>query len=605
MSRSRYTHALVLAAAFLAAATSIQAQCYQLVWSDEFDGTELDLSNWSYEIGDGCPDLCGWGNNELQYYREENTEVSGGSLKINILEESFGGRDYTSSRLITRDKRYFASGRIEASMKMPTGQGMWPAFWMLSQENFYGGWPLSGEIDIMEMIGSIPNEVHGTVHFGPLFPRNRWIGDSYFLPSGSLADGFHEYAIEWEDGEIRWYLDGVQYATRTASELSPDPWRFDRDFFIILNTAVGGWFPGPPDASTVFPQVMEVDYVRVYQDVQTSFISGREEMFNDSRSNRFYVPDFDAANYTWSVPSDATILTGQGSSEVTVEWGSTPGAISVEVDAPSCLETISKNITVVNPECRYVVRDWESNPEKMYWLGAEGVYEDAVANPGTNSLNSSDSVAYYERNPGVDFNAVRFAGDFISDADLFKTGNWAFEVDVRTTANVGAKIDVQLEQVPKSSGSFPLGRHSTYSANTTKQNDWERLRFSLSQTPDAAVGSHQVNQLLIMPQPGTSSSQEYWFDNFALVDLNCATGIEEEAIKEPSIFPNPVEDVVWIESDVIIEEILLYDLGGRLIQQRALLNTQGNLSLTDLQAGVYFLELRSAKGTWTQKIIKV
>jgi beta-glucanase (GH16 family) len=243
------------------------AQTYELVWQDDFDGTQLDLSKWEPQIGDGCPSLCGWGNNELQYYRARNATVTGGFLTITAKEENFGGREYTSARLRTKSKGDWVRGRFEMRARLPIGQGIWPAFWMLPTDEIYGGWAASGEIDIMECLGQTPSRVSGALHYGGPFPANVYTSNSYTLPSGTFHDDFHVFALEWDECEMRWYVDGVHYATEKDwySEGGPYPAPFDERFHILLNVAVGGNLPGPPDSTTVFPQEMVVDYVRVYQ----------------------------------------------------------------------------------------------------------------------------------------------------------------------------------------------------------------------------------------------------------------------------------------------------------------------------------------------------
>lgn len=241
---------------------SAVGQNWQLVWSDEFDGTELDLSNWTYDLGTGSQfGLNGWGNNELQYYTDQssNVDVNGGFLTISAREESLGGMNYTSGRIKTRNKQFWTYGKIEARIDLPTGQGIWPAFWMLNEEGF---WP--GEIDIMEMIGNVPNTIYGTCHYGvPAAPVSS--GGNISSPT-SYADGFHTYMIEWYPDNILWYVDGDLYFSVNRQELAPEyTWLFDIDHYLLLNVAVGGNWPGSPDASTVFPQEMLVDYVRVYQ----------------------------------------------------------------------------------------------------------------------------------------------------------------------------------------------------------------------------------------------------------------------------------------------------------------------------------------------------
>lgn len=266
-----FAPALVLAPALalcLASAVPAAAATWQLVWEDDFDGTQLDLSRWETQIGDGCPSLCGWGNNELQYYRAQNATVSGGFLTITAKEEVFGGKAYTSARLRTRNQGDWTRGRFEMRARMPVGQGIWPAFWMLPTDNVYGTWAASGEIDIMEYLGHQPDRVSGTIHFGGPAPANQYSSSSYTLPSGTFHDDFHVFALEWDECEMRWYVDGAQYAAKRSwwSDGGPYPAPFDERFHILLNMAVGGNLPGPPDGTTQFPQELVVDYVRVYQE---------------------------------------------------------------------------------------------------------------------------------------------------------------------------------------------------------------------------------------------------------------------------------------------------------------------------------------------------
>ncbi|NNF37468.1 MAG: glycoside hydrolase family 16 protein [Gemmatimonadetes bacterium] len=241
---------------------------WTLVWQDEFDGNALDATRWSVQTGDGCAvNLCGWGNNELQWYQAGNATVGNGMLTITARRENAGGRGYSSARLRTLRKGDWRFARVDARARLPTGQGYWPAIWMLPTDEVYGTWAASGEIDIMELVGHEPNRVHGTLHYGGTSPANQSTGDAYQLPSGTFADAFHVFSVEWDEGEIRWYVDGRLYQTQTSwfSTAAPFPAPFNQRFHLIVNVAVGGNWPGNPDGSTVFPQSMDIDWIRVYQ----------------------------------------------------------------------------------------------------------------------------------------------------------------------------------------------------------------------------------------------------------------------------------------------------------------------------------------------------
>jgi beta-glucanase (GH16 family) len=235
-----------------------------LVWYDEFEGPagqSPDSTNWRFDIGTD------WGNAQLEYDtdRPENVSLDGeGHLAITAIEESYLGSDYTSGRINTWGCFERERGRFEARIKLPVGQGIWPAFWLLGGNFDSVGWPDCGEIDILEYRGQEPQIVHGSLH-GPGYSGGSAITGSYYLQGEGFDEDFHVFAIDWDRDSITWLVDDQPYQTIEPSDLpEADQWVFDHPFFIILNVAVGGHFVGPPDDSTVFPQTMLVDYVRVY-----------------------------------------------------------------------------------------------------------------------------------------------------------------------------------------------------------------------------------------------------------------------------------------------------------------------------------------------------
>ena len=263
---------------------------YRLVWSDEFDGSSLDMDKWSYELGNWKLDdsgnyiTNGWGNNEQEFYTDRNTAVKDGVLTISARKESWtdekqGSYEYTSSRLSTQHKFSVCGGRIEVRARCDSGKSLWPAIWMLPEDSAYGGWASSGEIDIMEGWGSTPERVCGTVHFGGAWPANKYLTGEYSFPDGDGTENWHTYSIEWDRGEIRWYVDDSLYSTQTDwySEGFSYPAPFDQNFYIILNLAVGGHFDGidgiyaDPATFASGDQNFDIDYVRVYENTASDF----------------------------------------------------------------------------------------------------------------------------------------------------------------------------------------------------------------------------------------------------------------------------------------------------------------------------------------------
>lgn len=243
--------------------TPITYPGYSLLWSDEFSSTTLNSAIWNQEIGNNN----GWGNNELEYYTNslKNTFVSNGNLIIEARKEALSGFNYTSGRLTTQNKKQFKFGRIDIRAKLPVGKGIWPALWMLGANISSVGWPACGEIDIMELIGTYPNRISGTIHWKPTGGISTYQGGDYFLLSGDYSQKFHVFSLVWQQDSIKWYVDDVLFLTKTATNVNVANNPFNADQFLLLNVAVGGNWPGSPDGTTTFPQRMFVDYVRVFQ----------------------------------------------------------------------------------------------------------------------------------------------------------------------------------------------------------------------------------------------------------------------------------------------------------------------------------------------------
>lgn len=520
---------LLLAAALLAvwpAAAGAQ-QCPAQVWADEFDGTAVDTSKWSYQTGGG-----GWGNNELQYYRPENASVSGGTLKITADDTRYRGNQYTSTRMRTINQGDFYFGRFEARIKLTQGQGIWPAFWMMPTDDVYGGWPLSGEIDIMENVGHELTTTHGTIHYGDLWPDNRSSGGSYHLTSGIFADGFHEFAVEKEAGEIRWYVDDVLFLTRTPADIAPDFWPFDERYHFILNVAVGGNWPGSPDATTVFPQVLEVDYVRVW-DGNFPHLAGDRVVPNQATGEVYSVGNaFTGSSFSWAVPAGAAIVSGQGTSSITIDWGTTGGDVTVDLSSACGNEQLALGVEVEPSYAYEFTFENFDDPATVTFASATGALVE-IANPDTSGINPSALVGEYTRNAGEQYDVLVYDTSAIGDAGQYASKQKKFSLDVYTSAPVGSVVLLQLEDSSVATPSnYPAGRHSRYQVETTVQNQWERLEIPYLDRPDPGTAGGAVDTAIFLFAPNSFTGDVYTFDNFdsyasGPVGPECGNGVAE------------------------------------------------------------------------------
>ena len=249
----------VVLVGFMMGLISLQAQERKLVWADEFDGKELNQEHWSLVIGDGCPQLCGWGNDELQVYTHQNHRLENGKLYIKAEKE---GDHYTSTRINTKGKKAFQYGRFEVRAKLAVGKGVWPAFWLLGVNIDQVGWPLCGEIDVLEYVGRSPQEIFTSLHTKAAHGDN---ASTRTTRIENIEKGFHTYTADWTKDQIAFYVDGQNVYTFAPKDKSQEVWPYNQPFYLLLNLAVGGNFGGKEVDHSVFPQEFVIDYVRVYQ----------------------------------------------------------------------------------------------------------------------------------------------------------------------------------------------------------------------------------------------------------------------------------------------------------------------------------------------------
>ncbi|MCC3158560.1 carbohydrate-binding protein [Hymenobacter sp. 15J16-1T3B] len=601
--------------------TLAQAQCNQLVWQDEFT-TAGDLSKWRVYEGDGCAEgNCNFGNAELQAYRAANAAVAGGYLTITTRYEpsTVGGRNYSysSAKLFSKTAagalQTFKYGRIEASIKLPSGQGVWPAFWMLPDP---GNWPSTGEIDIIEAKHKNPTSVAGTIHYDD----NGWhfTGREY-AGTVDLSTGFHTYAVEWSPNQIKWFIDNTLYHTASPKTTSGGAWPFnDGNFYLMLNAAVGGpgtgftgyTNPNPAD----YPTTMQVDFVRVYKGTYNYAVLGDESVYQNDTGKTYRLDAVTGATYTWSVPVGATITAGQGTNAIQVNWGSSAGGnVAVSTAVSGCpTGTYSLGVTVGPAlQLEKLYEDFEANRFVTY-ASATGTLTQALANPVSGGQNTSAKVAKYVRNTTEQYDVISLRNVAIGNANDFVAGRRKIYLDVYSTAPVGSKVTLQLENSAVTTATnFPLGRHSAYRAYTSRQNAWETLEFDLERSIDAGTSIYSIDNVTLLFQPATSSGATFYFDNLlvkkqadqpilstdVLINYDGTARITQNAAKTNGAytanFANPAATGVntsakvakYVRNPAEQYDVLFFDAGpaGTIVEDAALFKNQ----TYQIQADVY------------------
>ncbi|MFZ8931937.1 MAG: glycoside hydrolase family 16 protein, partial [Pseudomonadales bacterium] len=530
---------------------------FQLVFSDEFNGSELDQSKWNIVEGDGCPDLCGFGNNELQVYSADSIDVSGGTLKITALDNPPGSdAPYTSARINTKDKFEFRYGRVEFSARLPSGQGMWPALWMLhADESVYGPWPAGGEIDVMEAFnpGVAGNTAtQSTTHYG--LPGPPFNGTSSQNDNQVPLDAaFHEYAVEWERDQLRFFVDGVHFQTQTSDEwyayfpadedgfydplgaykVGPRDAPFDQMFYLIMNLAVGGNPVGPPEG-TQFPQTLEVDYVRVYQCANANADTGR----GCGTGDRTVVPLED---------NDGGPLEGVPTDNPYVERLDlfTDGPEALSLTTPDGTSTNQLFVTGFTGEGAQVINDPTfadpSDDTNTVWRVA---ISGGVANAYLASQDLSEDPIL---DTGFDFSGFRTPG---VGADPF--GEVAFDMEI-VSIDPGATILIKLDSGFPNLGEYALPATALAAPGVRKTYSVKFEQFL--QNPgfvDCCGGTgvdlaNVVNPFVIEVVGGAA---EVYLDNIYVTNAckvigGCGADLKSRGVSDLVVFDDEVNTAVW------------------------------------------------------------
>ncbi|MGL1957386.1 MAG: discoidin domain-containing protein [Colwellia sp.] len=518
------------------------------IWKDDFTNG-LDSNVWSHEVnGDGG------GNNELQFYtdRTENSWVENGVLNIKAIREEYQGKSWTSARLRTKNAKEWTYGKIEARVSLPTGSGTWPAFWLLptEQQRDSHGWPQSGEIDILES-GGDKEELEGTLHFGAYWPYNGntgWVdGDTNLNDiheeAGRTKADFQTYAIEWYEDKMVWLVNDQVKLEWTRDQLDgPDPVRSSwdsftgRPFHIMLNLAMGGWYTGNPDGSEAAEQLMQVDYIAVYKNQNTWSIEGDSYVYRDEPLKNYHVEADPQANYQWTAPQGATIVSGQGTNNISVAYNANTisGDMNVSFDAGCGTQTYTKAIAV-EKGITQLISDYENgltvnhyqnglqqgevNPDTGY-----SPQFNIVNNPNVSALNNSAKVLHYVRDTGSQWDNLKLSGFGNINTGEIKSGRAKVFIDAFVPNNInllGQEFSGGFENTLAVSAAEiwdgNTGRLSRYSSNLGQSGTWQTLELHYTGTADSAIASSQADSMVFMINAGKFTNAELYLDNPRIV----------------------------------------------------------------------------------------
>ncbi|MGQ1889824.1 family 16 glycosylhydrolase [Thermophagus sp. OGC60D27] len=572
--------------------TIVMAQeCSYLVFSDEFDYQGVPKSDyWNYETGGG-----GWGNNELQTYTNslENSYVSNGTLKIHARKSPSGA--WTSARLVTAGKASWKYGTIEVRAKLPQGVGTWPAIWMMPQNSVYGGWPNSGEIDIMEHVGYDLGMIHGSIHTEAY---NHILGTQ---KTGSIEveDAhlqFHTYSIQWTPEKITWFVDGVEFFSFSNPHISYKEWPFDQPFFLILNIAIGGNWGGAqgidPDLTEA---VMEIDYVRVYQSTLPDLSVKGPDKVQPGEEVTFSVTPISGVAYQWSFPRDVQVISDENSNEVTVEWGSESGIVQCKMISDCEEKTaspLSVNLYLVPEEAPLVLAALNDDITPAWIVPEQSGGNSFFLEPSQKGVKVSYSIVNPLENPyiSLSLNYIVNLEDYrtarvnlkVLDGDVPNVLRFDFvdrngKVNTSDLFKVTSVVDDQ---------EYHIYQH-TFEGSVSTWNMAEivevRLYVNYGITGQKGEGSFELGDIQLAP-PGFFTDIPDFVPNTL-------------KISSLKLWPNPVKNYIYFELDNHQNgKWQIFAQNGQFISQGVFTAEERKIKVPDLMNGLYFIRLINDEG---------
>jgi beta-glucanase (GH16 family) len=575
---------LILTSGFAAAQIST---CDEPVWTDEFDYSGAPAADkWGYDLGGG-----GWGNQELENYTNSrnNSWVENGKLYIKAIKNN---GTWSSARLVTRQKGDWIYGRVEVRAKIPGGRGVWAAIWMLPTDYSYGSWPNSGEIDIMEHVGYDVNRIYGTIHTGAF---NHTLGTqkgSNMIVSTAYSE-FHDYAIEWNEEKILLFVDDKLYYTFNNLHKTSREWPFDKRFHLIMNIAVGGSWGGAQGIDPNLSEaVMEIEHVRIFKLKPDKPVVEGPGVVNSGQEVTFSVKKYSDVNYVWSVPEDASIVSGQGTSQLSLKWGQTPGEIRVELQSkcdtllsdPFSVNLLSDLQTLKIENFDSDTFNWKINSTLNNIVSFEREGEENlrvnfdIQTPTNNpsieyTFESLQNLKDYSRmvlslktEPGKAPSNLRI--DLIDDKDLVETDN-LFKIDQFNT-----------------SGNFETYAH-TFGVGTTTQ-------FNIQ----------KIKRIRIYFNYGMYGLAGSGFFTFSPIEMkNKITSVE--IMKTGSLLcrPNPATNFIFLDKPYL--SVSIYSEQGTLVYMKnETVQSKDKIEIGSLPSGVYLLRAMDSKNVYCSKFIK-
>lgn len=578
--------------------SSVRSQTWEMVWNDEFDSTAVNTQKWNFDIGNGCEiNLCGWGNNEKEYYRKENVSLSNGLLTITAKQEKFNTFNYTSGRINSSGKASWKYGKFEARIKMSKGQGLWHAFWMLPQDQVYGGWPRSGEIDIMEYMGQKPGMIQATIHYGDPWPNNKYSYSQKF--ASDFSTDFHTYTVIWEEEKLEFYVDSTLIGVKTPQTIAPYKWPFDQRFYFIINTAVGGNLTDNYINNAILPGYMQVDYVRVYK-WKTEFdsvqVKGPQSVCNGDTTYLYTATKGKNWIYTWTVPVGGKIVKGQGTDSLTVDLSkAVSGIVTLKLKNDTSGATKTFKYAVIISSCDTIKRYYGSGPAVIPGKVEAENFDNGGQGRAYSDLDLINNGKTY-RNEGVDIESTSDAGGGYN-IGWSEAEEWLeYSVWVKKTAKYDFTVRASSPENNRTVSIFMDDSLIIDAFPISNTGGWQNFESNIKSGIPLDSGLH------VMRFKFNTGSINL---NFINIQETVKLGLKEVQEEQVRLVPNPASTEVFIQlptGDYYTISVLT--VTGQEVIRSEKYQPETKIDVSALPAGIYLIQGKSEKSFFIQKFVK-